>query len=158
MTNKRLLTSTVRRSFDGDAWHGPSVHDALDGVTEAIAARQPPGGAHSIWEITLHIAAWANEVERRLGGADAAEPKEGDWPVAGGTWLEAKQRVQDARDRIMKTIEALTEEDLEKRVGDGRDPALGTGFSYAGMLEGLAQHNAYHAGQVMVLRRILGGL
>ena len=154
---KRQIVSTVRRSFDGDAWHGPAVADAIRDVTEADAASRPPGGAHSIWELALHIAAWANEVAHRLGGAPAAEPEEGDWPVTVGTWLEAQQRVQDARDNVMRTLEDLTEEDLDKRVGGERDAALGTGFTYAGMLEGLAQHNAYHAGQIMILRRILRG-
>jgi uncharacterized damage-inducible protein DinB len=155
---KRQLLSTVRRSFDGDAWHGPAVADALEDVTEAEAAKRPPGGAHSIWELTLHIAAWANEVERRLGGAPATEPEEGDWPVTGGTWLEAKQRLQEARDRLMRRLETFSEEDFDNRVGGERDAALGTGFTYAGMLEGLAQHNAYHAGQIMVLRKIIRAL
>ena len=152
---KSELVDTLRRSFDGDAWHGPAVQDALKDITDTEAAKRPPGGAHSIWELTLHIAAWANEVARRLGGAKPGEPQEGDWPITGGTWLEAKQRVMDARDRVMKIVDELTEEHLDKRVGGERDAALGTGFTYAGMIEGLAQHNAYHAGQIMVLRRIL---
>lgn len=145
--SKEELIETVRRSFDGDAWHGPSVADVLKGVDGKLAMRPPPGGAHSIWELTLHIAAWGNEVARRLGGDKPGEPKEGDWPMPAGDWEETLQRVFNARDRVLKQLAELSEADL------GRD--VGNGFTYAGMLEGLAQHNCYHAGQIMMLRRIL---
>ena len=155
MMRKDELLDTLRRSFDGDAWHGPAVADAIKGVTDVVAARRVAGGAHSIWEITLHLAAWANEVERRLHGNEPGEPEEGDWPVTGGSWREAVQRVQEARDRVIRRVEALAEAELDTPVGRTRDPSLGTGFSYAGIIAGLAQHNAYHAGQIMLLRRIL---
>ena len=57
----------------------------LDGVTHAQAAAKPIAAAHSIWELVLHIAAWKNEVRRRLSGAPAGEPREGDWPSLGET-------------------------------------------------------------------------
>ncbi len=155
--NRDELLDTLRRSFDGEAWHGPAVNDALKGVSETDAARRPPGGAHSIWEITLHIAAWANEVAERLRGREPRAPDEGDWPVTGGSWAEAVERVREARDNAVTAAENLTESDLEKRIGTTHDAELATGFSYRGSIEGLAQHNAYHAGQIMVLRRVIRG-
>ena len=157
MTKDELI-DTVRRSFDGDAWHGPALRDVLKGVTAETAARRPPGGAHSIWELTLHVAAWSNEVARRLQGNEAAEPEEGDWPVTGGSWENAVARVFDARDRVLAELNKLAETQLQEKPKDNRDPALGTGFTYAGLAEGLAQHNAYHGGQIMMLRRIVRGL
>jgi len=35
------------------------------------------------------------------------------------------------------------------------DPPLGSGVPFEVMLHGLAQHNAYHAGQIALLRRAL---
>ena len=154
---KAELIDTLRRSYDGEAWHGPSFSEVVRGVTESQAAKSPPGGAHSIWELTLHIAAWSNEVARRLGGGTPSNPEEGDWPVTGGSWQEAVQRVCDARDNVLEVIDGLTESDLERRVGQTENADLGTGFTYAAMIEGLAQHNTYHAGQIAILRRILRG-
>jgi hypothetical protein len=42
---------------------------------------------------------------------------------------------------------------LDEPVGMTRDAPLGTGFSYYVMLHGLAQHDAYHTGQIMLLKR-----
>jgi hypothetical protein len=41
------------------------------------------------------------------------------------------------------------------QVGGERNAALGTGVSYAAMLAGLVQHDAYHGGQVGLLRKAL---
>lgn len=154
---KAELIDTLRRSYDGDAWHGPSFSDVIKGVADSQAAKRPPGNAHSIWELTLHIAAWSNEVARRLQGAAPGNPEEGDWPVTGGSWEDAVQRVFDARDRVLEVIDGLTDVDLDRRVGQTENADLGTGFTYAAMIEGLAQHNTYHAGQIAILRRILRG-
>jgi hypothetical protein len=41
------------------------------------------------------------------------------------------------------------------RIGEFREPALGTGVTVAAMLAGLAQHNACHGGQIAILKRAL---
>lgn len=158
MNRREELLDTLRRSFDGDAWHGPAVLDALAQVTEAQAAWPPPGGAHTVWEITLHIAAWANEVAQRLEGGKPGEPKEGDYPNRSGSWQDAVARVRAARDRVLSVVEKLSDTDLEKRIGAEHNAALATGFTYAGSIEGLAQHNAYHAGQIRMLLKVSGAL
>jgi hypothetical protein len=54
-------------------------------------------------------------------------------------------------------VAGRTEADLERTGGSlsDRDPALGTGATYRGMVNGLVQHNAYHSGQLALLRKAL---
>ena len=158
MNRKEELLDTLRRSFDGDAWHGPAVLDTLADVSEAQAAWKPPGGAHTVWEIALHIAAWAGEVAQRLEGGKPGEPKEGDYPKPSGGWRDAVARVRAARDRVLRVVEKLSDDDLNKRVGEQYNAPLATGFTYAASIEGLAQHNAYHAGQIRMLLKVSGAL
>jgi uncharacterized damage-inducible protein DinB len=158
MNRKEDLLDTLRRSFDGDAWHGPALLDTLADVTEAQAAWKPAGGAHTVWEITLHVAAWANEVAQRLEGGKPGEPREGDYPKPAGSWKDAIGKVRQARDRLLGVVEKLSEDDLNKRIGAEHNAALATGFTYAGSIEGLAQHNAYHAGQMRTLLKVSGAL
>lgn len=158
MNRKNDLLDTLRRSFDGDAWHGPAVLDTLADVNEEQAAWRPPNGAHSVWEIALHIAAWANEVAQRLEGGKPGEPKEGDYPKPSGSWEDTIARVEAARDRLVQVVERMHEPELDKLVGAEHNAALATGFTYAGSIEGIAQHNAYHAGQMRMLLKIGGFL
>src|SRR6266481_4765639 len=62
------IADQLSRAFAGDAWHGDSVFEILQGVTAAQAAARPIKNAHTIWELVLHIAAWDNAVLQRLGG------------------------------------------------------------------------------------------
>lgn len=45
------IAEQLRRSFEGEAWHGPSVLEALGGVSPDEANQHPITDAHSIWEL-----------------------------------------------------------------------------------------------------------
>ena len=60
------IADQLRRSFDGDAWHGDSLLEILQGVDAKKAAAHPIAGAHSIWELLLHLSAWDGAVLRRM--------------------------------------------------------------------------------------------
>jgi uncharacterized damage-inducible protein DinB len=160
MTRKDELLDTLRRSFDGEAWHGPALADVLADVRAEEALWRPAMHVHSIWEITLHAAGWAAEVASRLKGGEPKEPETGDWPepdssAAEDGWQDAIQRVFNNRDVVLAAVRALDAADLDVMSGTSTDPPLGTGFSRAGLIEGLAQHNTYHAGQISLLKKMI---
>ena len=68
MSESARIADQLRRAFAGEAWHGDSLFEILEGVTAAQASARPIKNAHTIWELVLHIAAWDNAVLRRLGG------------------------------------------------------------------------------------------
>src|SRR5882672_7872565 len=61
MSQIQTVINDLKDIHDGDAWHGPSLKEILSGVTAERAAAKPLANAHSIWEITSHIAALADE-------------------------------------------------------------------------------------------------
>ena len=153
------LLDQLRRTHDGDPWYGSSRVRLLAGVSALDAARRPTGAAHSIWELVLHMTAWTDEVRRRLTGAEAGPPEAGDWPAVGEVsdvaWARALERLAAAHAALLADAERLSPHDLARPVGDARDPALGTGVTRAGLLVGLAQHDAYHTGQLALTRRLV---
>lgn len=162
MTLRDALLDTLRRAFRGDAWHGPALRDAVRGVHPAEAAARPIPGAHSIREIVLHAAAWTEEVARRLEGGVPALPERGDWPAAAAdeetAWAEALALLDAAEGRLEALLARYPPDRLGELVGSAeRDAPTGAGVTVAAMLEGLAQHHAYHAGQIVLLRRALQG-
>ena len=88
MTEHERLIDNLNREINGQPWHGPSLASILEGVDAGAAARRPPGGGHTIWEIVLHMTGWKREVTRRVRGGAAAEPAGGDWPAAGEPALQ----------------------------------------------------------------------
>ncbi|MDX1501937.1 MAG: DinB family protein [Thermoanaerobaculia bacterium] len=147
------LADQLERAFRGGAWHGPSVLEALDGVDAVLAARRPIGSAHTIGEIVLHLTAWIDVARRRIAGeAIAALPDEADWPAAGGeeaAWRTARERLDDAHARLHAAALELDDERLD-------DPVAGSDPTVRGQLLGVLQHNVYHAGQIVLLRRAAG--
>jgi uncharacterized damage-inducible protein DinB len=151
----------MERVMTGDPWHGPSVARVLEGVTATQAATRPPGNAHSIWELVLHMTGWAREVTARLGGRAAQEPSEGDWPEIGRMtnegWQAAQAALFAAHDELGAAIRRFDSDRLDQPVLDFRNSAMGTGLSHYLTLHGIVQHTVYHSGQIAIVKRLLGG-
>jgi uncharacterized damage-inducible protein DinB len=153
------ILDEIRRSHRGDPWHGPGVARVLRGVTAEAAAARPIAGAHSIWELVNHLAAWRGEVARRAASGEFGQPPEGDWPPAGSgeaAWRAARARLAAAERKLARALAAFPPGRLGRVVGGERDAPLGTGVTFRVMLHGVAQHDAYHAGQMSLLKRALG--
>jgi uncharacterized damage-inducible protein DinB len=161
MSDIPFLREQLRKGYSDDPWHGPATDELLRGVAAAEAAARPVPGAHSLWEIVLHMTAWQNEVRRRLGGREPSLPEEGDWPEIGETsetaWRRDRKRLGASLAELLEVLAGFREQDLDRPGGSlsDRDPALGTGVTLRAMVHGLVQHNAYHSGQIALLRRAL---
>jgi uncharacterized damage-inducible protein DinB len=150
-------TRLLERALRGDPWHGPSLESALGGVDAARAAAHPIPSAHSIWEIVLHVIGWTREVAKRLRGGDPAPPAEGDWPepheLTEAAWSSARAELRAAHEELVSALALFPRERLHENVGGERSAPLGTGVSYLEMIDGVLQHDAYHGGQISLLKK-----
>jgi uncharacterized damage-inducible protein DinB len=154
------LIDQFKRAHDGDPWHGSPITQILKGVIAEQAATRPPNGAHSIWELVLHATGWRNEVARRATGEPAQEPEAGDWPEVGDPtperWKAALAALDASHLRLVEVVRGMTDQKLLQPTNDPRNRELGTGVSYYELLHGIVQHDAYHAGQIAIVRRVMG--
>ncbi len=157
MNDLDRLLDQLARMHEGDAWHGPSVMEALDGVDVRQAVARPIDGAHSIWQIALHIVAWRHEVEARVRGKAPSLPEEGDWPAVpsedAAAWAATRAALHRSHESLTAAVRQLDPAALLQPVGPSRDLELGTGVTVLGMLDGLVHHDAYHAGQISLLKK-----
>ena len=152
MTPGELLAEELRHAVHGDAWHGPSLREAVAGITAEEAMQRPIPAAHSIWELVLHITSWSNIGLRRIKGAQP-EPYVGeDWRLppefSESHWKEAVAEMVASHEELCDVVAGLTNEELERN-------APGSERSIAFMLHGIAQHDAYHGGQISLLRKAI---
>ena len=148
------LADQLERAFRGGAWHGPSLDEALDGVDAATASRRL-GDAHTIAEITGHVAFWIDAARRRMDGEAVTNvPPEVDFPRGGAdsddAWRATLANLESAHRRLHTALLALDDDRLDGAVA-GSDPTV------RGQLLGILQHNAYHAGQIAVLKKAGAG-
>ena len=153
------IRDQFRRAFEGEAWHGPAVLALLDGVTAQQAAAHPIAGAHSIWELTLHIAAWERACLRRLNGDPAQLTDAEDWePIkdtSDAAWEATKQELIDNHRKLLDAISNVDESRLDESIYN--DPNVPYSSVYV-TLHGGVQHDLYHAGQIAMLKKALVNL
>lgn len=161
MLDTEAARDILSASASGDAWYGSSTADVLAGLDARSAAGRVDGYSHSVWEILLHTTGWIEEVARRLAGSSPSPPLDGDWPTPGETteeaWAEAQSRFHAAAAELGERMAAFDPARWSAMVGDGRNQALGTGMTYAAMVIGVMQHNAYHTGQMALVRKAIEG-
>ena len=150
MTEIERISDQLKRAFEGGAWHGPSVKEVLEGVTAEKAAARPVSGAHSIWELVLHIAVWENAVKRWVRGESYNVSDEQNWPAikdAGEpAWKKALEALEKGHMELRETISRLSDSDLDKILKQPKP-------SVYQLLHGVIQHDLYHAGQIAVLKK-----
>jgi uncharacterized damage-inducible protein DinB len=153
MTETTRIADQLRRAFSGDAWHGDSLLEILDGVTAAQASARLIPHAHTIWELVLHIAAWDGAVRRRLGGEALELSDEQNFPPVKDTsetaWRNAVDRMRHVHGELVHAVSEFPDARLGARV-PGKQ---GAHYTHYYMLLGVAQHEAYHAGQIALLKK-----
>jgi uncharacterized damage-inducible protein DinB len=153
MTETTRIADQLRRAFHGDAWHGDALLEILEGVSAAQASARSIPHAHTIWELMLHIAAWDGAVRRRLGGEALELSDEQNFPpvkdTSETTWRKAVDRVRQVHDELVHAVSEFPDARLDERV-PGKQ---GSHYTYYYMLHGIAQHEAYHAGQIALLKK-----
>jgi uncharacterized damage-inducible protein DinB len=149
------IADQLRRAFEGDAWHGPSLKELLEGVTAEQASAHPIAGANSIWDLVPHIEFWTRAALQATNGVDMpkmAVTASGDWePIKDAStaaWSEAKNKMFQTGRQLAGAIE---------KFGDSRlpEPVPGRQYKYDFyyLFHGIVQHSLYHAGQIALLKK-----
>jgi uncharacterized damage-inducible protein DinB len=154
VTEAARFADQLERSFRGGAWQGPSLTEALDGVDATAAFRRPVVGAHTIAELVFHVDYWLDAARRRIDGdvVESSHPSP-DWPsgvdgksASAPAWKATLARLEESHRRLHATVLALDAARFDQPVA-GSDPTM------RGLLLGILQHNAYHAGQIALLAK-----
>jgi len=94
------------------------------------------------------------ETTRTLGGGTYVSLQgDQDWPAppesTDANWTAAVASIVESNAALIAAVSELSEDALCEKVG-------GQEFSLYGLLHGVAQHNIYHAGQIVLLKKAAG--
>lgn len=148
------IDDELRRAYDGDAWHGPPLREVLKGITAATAEARHPRLVHTIWAQVNHIAAWVEVVTFRIREwREILMPEAGNFPAVSGegdaAWSAALDNLDRQHHQLLDVVASLDAAKLQEIV-PGKD------YAVAVMLHGTAQHYSYHAGQIALLKKLVG--
>jgi hypothetical protein len=140
--------------------HGGQAHVSFDDAIREFpvdqAGLRPPGSPHSAWELLVHLRIAQHDILRFSQTADYQSPPwpKGYWPAAIGPasdteWDDCVRAIRDD----LAAFEGLLNDpdrDLFRAFPWGEGQTL--------LREALliADHNAYHLGQLVLVRKLLG--
>ena len=148
------IDEQLRLSFEGGAWHGPAVLEALDGVGAEGACAHPIAGAHSVWELLLHLGGAYGLVLRRLQGDGRQLTPEEDWPAivsaTADSWRETVRALHGLNEELRRAVRGFSAQRLDAPL------VAEAPYTAYSQFIGVTQHNLYHAGQIVLLKRAMG--
>jgi uncharacterized damage-inducible protein DinB len=148
MSEVARIVEQLKQVQEGEAWHGPSVGEALAGVTAGGAAKRPLDSAHCIWEIVHHIRVTDEAVRAHVTGETAGD--DADWPTLADTgeaaWRALLDKLRATQRALRDAVSKLPEKRLHENIP-------GKSHSYWYELLGILHHDLYHAGQISLLKK-----
>lgn len=144
------LTRVLRQALTGRGAHVLTA-EVFDGLDWRLAGRRPEGAAHTVFQVLGHLVYWHDwalewiETEKPEAPEHAAE----SWPDETGA--EDREAWESTVDRYKKGLATMLRHAAAPDLLADRG-----GKSILEILQLIASHDSYHAGQVATLRRVLG--
>jgi len=111
-----LIKKYLERVFNGPAWHGPSVIETLNKISQEQAGNSYKD-SHSLIEIIGHMTAWRNFVIERLkGNNDFDVSEELNFPKSNDL-AAAIASLKGSQQTLIECITGFPEERLREKVG-----------------------------------------
>jgi hypothetical protein len=153
--NEKALREQIRKFLN---WHEAHVEwkSALAKLTPAVRGVRPPGSPHSPWELLEHARLAQHDILEFCRDPKHVSP---DWPS--GYWPpNPAPRNAAAWNKsvkaLLKDTEALGKFAANPKIDLLRPLAHGSGQTILRELLLAADHNAYHLGQFVLVRKLLG--
>jgi uncharacterized damage-inducible protein DinB len=133
-----------------------TLDDVLKNFPESLRGVKPAGAPHSAWQLLEHIRIAQSDILEFSRSAKHVSPKwpEGYWPTSERPPTDADWKKSiSAIKRDLRAMQSLVEDpktDLYSKIPHG----TGQNILREALL--IADHNAYHIGQLLLVRRLLG--
>lgn len=154
--NKEI--QSIIRNLDnvnkGQPWFGRPVYSLLDEVDPSLVYNKPGNTNHSLIELLYHLVTWADFTLKRIEGdkeQDLAVFEKSDWREIDPkvhTWKKGMKQYKDIHEKIISLL-SKKEDTFLKEIVDYRN------YNFRFLLNGLIQHNIYHAGQIAYVSKML---
>jgi uncharacterized damage-inducible protein DinB len=152
----------LQRTLIGNGVGAPPAH-VLEAVDDAMARRRFPNAPHSIYEEVWHLAFWQQLSLDWIEGKPTPYPEHAsDGFLASSVEASTGEAWLAVRERFLRGAEqaagiAGDAEQLEAPVLClSREPGAPRTMQVREQLEGIAAHNAYHLGRIVLLRQLFG--
>ncbi len=154
-TDEKALRAMLRRLLEWEDAH-VGFETAVADIPAKLRGARPPGAPHSLWELLEHLRLTQFDILDFCINTKYKERKWPDdyWPATAGPATSATWEASIAqflRDRLaLQKLAADPKIELTARIPHG------SGQTYLREIVLVADHTAYHVGQIVLVRQLLG--
>jgi uncharacterized damage-inducible protein DinB len=152
MTTRDRLISLFDKLYQGSPWIDVNIKETLKDITAVQASKRVLKDCNTIWEITNHLVQWRLNVLQRVQGKIMTTPAHNYiqriTENSDEAWAATLDQFSDTQEEWNRFLLALKEEDLEKVYPVNE-------MTYYEHIQGIIQHDAYHLGQIVLLKKLL---
>lgn len=149
MKETEKIAALFEAFYEGECWIGLNFKQAIEGVDENLASKSMGEGYNSIWQLVNHLIYWRKTVLIRLQGI-SGHPSIPDFYQPEHTnqqlWQALLLDFAEVHTELVKLIRQFPEEKLDA-------PSPKKDQTYYQLLTGCLQHDAYHMGQIILLKK-----
>ncbi len=150
MDEIKRIKKIISDQFNGNPWLDVNIVDTLQDLS-AIEAAKKTGNLNSIWQIVNHMIEWREVLWKKLNGEtvyvnennffeEIKDPSETEWK-------QTLKRLEQSQENIMNFLSKEKDFDYAKVFSNGH-----TSYEH---LQAILQHDAYHLGQIVLLKKII---
>jgi uncharacterized damage-inducible protein DinB len=150
------IIRNLQNVLNGEPWYGRPVYALLEDADDAVVYLKPENNSHSMIELLYHMLTWAEFTLKRIRKDKAMDMRvfeKLDWreiKPAEHTWENGLAELKKVHEQIIQELQTKND-DFLKEIVDYRN------YNFRFLLNGLIQHNIYHAGQVAYVHKLLSG-
>ena len=153
MTERLRLQKLFEDHYDGSPWLDVNIVDTLSDVT-AIEASTNFNNLNSIWQITKHMMEWRKANMQRASGIILHAPSHNFIyelkDKSEKAWNILKQEFHHVHLEFIEFIKQYDSINFDKLY----EPNQHTYYEH---IQGILQHDAYHLGQIVILKKLVKG-
>lgn len=156
-------------AFFGRGWQGATLLGCLRGISAARARARPEPGRRCIWEHVLHAAYWKYAMigllDWRAADALGFDRAPANWPAIPppasdpradeALWKRDVGYLKHVHAALVDVARAI-DPDTMHQPPPSRPGRKGRSLTRAQYLAGIAAHDAYHCGQIQLIKRLTG--
>ena len=155
MPDETALRKQIARTLDWEDAHA-GFDAAVEGLPAELRGKAPPGLPYSPWQLLEHIRRTQADI---LEFSRAPSYAEKEWPK--DYWPESAapptaKAWDDAIAAVRRDRKALADLTVDRKTDLTAPVPNGTGQTYLREVLLVADHTAYHVGELIVVRRLLG--
>ena len=152
MKEQEQLNKIFNDLFDGSPWIDVTILHTLDEITAKEAATKPFPQFNSIWEIVNHMIRWRETVLKRIHGENIGSPEDNYFSFirdrSETAWHKTRQQFRESQNEWVRSIKKLN----RKALAGQQDFSP---FSNYELVHGILQHDAYHLGQIRLMKKLV---